>query len=51
MQLMRAELDLLAAMAQSPAKYHSKMPIRHVIPTAFDYIVTGDACLIGCGAF
>ena len=48
---MPAELDLLATMAQSPAKYRWEIPIRHVVSTAFDYTVTGNACLTGCGAF
>ena len=48
---MKSELDLLATMAKSPAKYLWEIPTRHMTPTAFDYIVTGDACLTGCGDF
>ena len=38
-------------MAKSPSKYRWEISIRYVIPTSFDYIVTGDACLAGCRAF
>ena len=45
------ELKLLSTIFSDPIKFKWEIPIRHLIPTEYDYTVLGDACLEGGGSF
>ena len=48
---MSAELALLTTTMTSQSTFRWETPIRHIIPTAYNCIVPGDAYITGVGAF
>lgn len=48
---MRFELKQLHYILSNPSLFEWSIPIRHIIPTDYDSVTLGDACLTGGGAF
>ena len=47
----RDELDLLTSMSQSLVAFKWEIPMRYITHANYDFMVSGDTCLRGRGAY